>query len=80
MPLLTRASNTVGNPAVTVPCGLTSGGLPIGLQIMGRPFDEETILRIAHAWEVHGTWSDQHPTAHMNPIGLDNSTDVTGQR
>ncbi|MFQ6111042.1 MAG: amidase [Nitrospinota bacterium] len=66
MPKLTRLSNMVGNPSVTVPCGLSSKGLPIGLQVMGRRFDEANMLRVAHAWEVHGTWKDLRPTAYSD--------------
>ncbi len=43
--------NLAGIPAISVPCGLTSLGLPVGLQIMGKHFDESTILRVAHAFE-----------------------------
>jgi aspartyl-tRNA(Asn)/glutamyl-tRNA(Gln) amidotransferase subunit A len=38
-------------PAISVPCGTTSAGLPIGVQIAGRPFDETTVLQAAHAYE-----------------------------
>ena len=38
-------------PAISIPCGSTDAGLPIGLQIAGRPFDEATVLRAAHAYE-----------------------------
>ena len=47
----TAAFNLTGHPAISVPCGLNSEGLPIGLQIAGRAFDEETVLRVAHAYE-----------------------------
>jgi aspartyl-tRNA(Asn)/glutamyl-tRNA(Gln) amidotransferase subunit A len=40
-----------GHPALSVPCGLTAAGLPIGLQLVGRAFDEATLLRIGHAFE-----------------------------
>ena len=47
-------ANLTGLPSVAVPCGLSSTGLPLSMQIMGRPFDEATILRAATAWEVAG--------------------------
>jgi aspartyl-tRNA(Asn)/glutamyl-tRNA(Gln) amidotransferase subunit A len=43
--------NAVGNPAISVPMGLTDAGLPVGLQIAGRPFDEATVLRAADAFQ-----------------------------
>ena len=43
--------NLTGQPAISLPCGFDSRGLPVGLQIVGRPFDEETVLRVAHAYE-----------------------------
>ncbi|MEW5945929.1 MAG: Asp-tRNA(Asn)/Glu-tRNA(Gln) amidotransferase subunit GatA [bacterium] len=49
--LCTIPVNLGGLPAVSVPCGL-SGGLPVGLQIVGKPFDEGTVLRVARACEV----------------------------
>jgi aspartyl-tRNA(Asn)/glutamyl-tRNA(Gln) amidotransferase subunit A len=45
---LTRPSNMSGNPALSIPCGSTTSGLPIGLQIIGRPLGEPTVLAIAH--------------------------------
>jgi aspartyl-tRNA(Asn)/glutamyl-tRNA(Gln) amidotransferase subunit A len=50
----TAAFNLTGHPAISVPCGLNSEGLPIGLQIAGRAFDEEMVLRVAHAYESLG--------------------------
>jgi aspartyl-tRNA(Asn)/glutamyl-tRNA(Gln) amidotransferase subunit A len=43
--------NLTQQPAITVPCGLTAGGLPIGLQFVGPMFDDTLVLRAAHAWE-----------------------------
>jgi aspartyl-tRNA(Asn)/glutamyl-tRNA(Gln) amidotransferase subunit A len=52
---LTYPFNLTGMPAISLPCGFDRDGLPIGLQIAGRPFDEMTVLRVAHAYErVHG--------------------------
>jgi len=42
-----------GLPAITVPCGLTSGNLPVGLQLTGRRFEESTLYRIAAVYERH---------------------------
>ncbi|GAA0362027.1 Asp-tRNA(Asn)/Glu-tRNA(Gln) amidotransferase subunit GatA [Bacillus horti] len=49
--ILTIPVNLAGVPAISVPCGLASNGLPVGLQIIGKAFDEETVLRVAHAFE-----------------------------
>lgn len=54
-------ANLSGLPALTVPCGFDATGLPIGLQIIGRPFDEPTVLRIGHAYESATDWSSRHP-------------------
>jgi aspartyl-tRNA(Asn)/glutamyl-tRNA(Gln) amidotransferase subunit A len=53
---LNRPSNHTGLPAISLPCGFTAGGLPIGLQLIGRGFDEATVLRAAHAYEVSSPW------------------------
>ena len=55
------AASLAGLPAVSVPCGETAAGLPIGVQIMGRHFDEATMLRVAAAIERQG--NSQQPTA-----------------
>ena len=57
----TRAFNLNGFPAITVPCGFSDDGLPIGLQLAGRPFDEETVLRAAHAYEQATDWHKRRP-------------------
>ena len=54
--IFTIPANLAGIPAVSIPCGFTGENLPIGLQIMGRAFDEETILRIAYAYEQSTNW------------------------
>ena len=46
---LARAANLLGLPAVSIPCGFNSAGLPLGLQIMGKPFEEGRILQVAAA-------------------------------
>jgi aspartyl-tRNA(Asn)/glutamyl-tRNA(Gln) amidotransferase subunit A len=57
-----RPFNLTGSPAMAIPCGFTSTGLPIGLQIAGKPFDEATVLRVAHAYEQHTNWHRQQPS------------------
>jgi aspartyl-tRNA(Asn)/glutamyl-tRNA(Gln) amidotransferase subunit A len=61
MSLRTAPFNAAGVPALTVPCGFTPGGLPIGLQIVGRPFDEVTVLRAGHAYEQATEWHRRRP-------------------
>ena len=53
---LTMPFNLAGLPAVSLPCGFTTGGLPIGLQLVGKPFEESMILRIAHAYQLLTDW------------------------
>ncbi len=51
--------NLAGAPGISVPCGFTSDNLPIGLQIIGRPLDEETVIRAAFAYEQENDWKDK---------------------
>ncbi|MGC5326233.1 Asp-tRNA(Asn)/Glu-tRNA(Gln) amidotransferase subunit GatA [Brevibacillus sp. SYSU BS000544] len=53
--------NLAGLPAISVPCGYSSNGLPIGLQIVGKAFDEATILRVAHAYEQANDFHTRKP-------------------
>jgi aspartyl-tRNA(Asn)/glutamyl-tRNA(Gln) amidotransferase subunit A len=53
--------NLSGQPALSVPCGFTGAGLPIGLQIIGRPFDEAMVLRIGQAYESATDWHRRSP-------------------
>src|SRR5712692_5547020 len=50
-----------GLPALALPCGFAPGGLPISLQLAGRPFDEATVLRAGHAYEQATEWHHRHP-------------------
>lgn len=59
--LLTYAFTVIGVPAISVPCGFTRDGLPVGLQIAGRWRDEATVLRIAAAFEGAAPWADRRP-------------------
>jgi aspartyl-tRNA(Asn)/glutamyl-tRNA(Gln) amidotransferase subunit A len=58
---LTRPFNALGLPVLSVPCGFSAAGLPIGLQIVGRPFDEATVLRLGHAYEEAAGWTGRRP-------------------
>ena len=57
----TRPYNINGFPAISVPCGFSDDGMPIGLQLAGRPFDELTVLRAAHAYEQANDWHTRRP-------------------
>jgi aspartyl-tRNA(Asn)/glutamyl-tRNA(Gln) amidotransferase subunit A len=50
-----------GLPAMTIPCGFTNSGLPIGLQISAAPFAETTMLALAHAYEELTEWHTRRP-------------------
>ena len=58
----TRIFNLVGTPCLSIPCGFSSSGMPIGLQIAGKAFDEATVLKIGYAYEMNSPWKDRHPT------------------
>jgi aspartyl-tRNA(Asn)/glutamyl-tRNA(Gln) amidotransferase subunit A len=53
--------NIAGVPAMSLPCGF-SEGLPIGMQLIGKHFDEKTILRAAYAYEQHTGYAQQRPS------------------
>jgi aspartyl-tRNA(Asn)/glutamyl-tRNA(Gln) amidotransferase subunit A len=57
----TNVWNLLGLPAVVVPCGFSREGLPLSIQIVGRPFDEATVLRIARAYERATDWHTRRP-------------------
>ncbi len=59
--IFTISLNLSGMPGVSIPCGMTSQGLPIGLQIIGKHFDEESILRSAYAYEQSTEWHKKKP-------------------
>jgi aspartyl-tRNA(Asn)/glutamyl-tRNA(Gln) amidotransferase subunit A len=58
---LTQPFNITGHPAVTVPCGFSRDGLPIGLQLVRRPFEEARLLNLAYAHEQSTPWKDRRP-------------------
>jgi Asp-tRNA(Asn)/Glu-tRNA(Gln) amidotransferase A subunit family amidase len=60
-PIYTPIFNFTGLPAIQVPSGFDSDGLPVGLQIAGKPFDEATICQVAFAYEQASPWHKRHP-------------------
>jgi len=59
--IYTIGVNLAGLPAISVPCGFTKGQLPIGLQLIGQPFQEANLLAIAQSYERGHAWSAKHP-------------------
>ncbi|MDH5641568.1 MAG: Asp-tRNA(Asn)/Glu-tRNA(Gln) amidotransferase subunit GatA [Nitrospira sp.] len=59
--IFTISVNLAGLPAIALPCGVSKGGLPIGMQLIGRAFEEETMLRAAHAYEQATQWHLKKP-------------------
>src|SRR2546426_383060 len=59
--------NLAGLPGISVPCGFSSG-LPIGLQLIGKPFDEATVLRAAYAYEQGTEWHTRRPPLIAQPV------------
>jgi len=60
--VFTVGANLAGLPGVSVPCGFTGSGLPIGLQLLARPWEEATMLRMADAYETATPWRERRPT------------------
>jgi aspartyl-tRNA(Asn)/glutamyl-tRNA(Gln) amidotransferase subunit A len=61
--------NVTGHPALAVPTGFAKNGLPIGMQIVGRPFDEPTVLRIGAAYESVAQWTTKRPQLELKLAG-----------
>jgi aspartyl-tRNA(Asn)/glutamyl-tRNA(Gln) amidotransferase subunit A len=59
--IFTVPANLSGNPGLSVPCGFSATGLPIGLHLVGRAFDEATLLRVAYAYEQATPWRARRP-------------------
>jgi aspartyl-tRNA(Asn)/glutamyl-tRNA(Gln) amidotransferase subunit A len=58
----TLFANYYGLPAISVPCGFDSHGLPLGLQIVGKPWDDQSVLRLAHQYQAATDWGQKHPS------------------
>jgi aspartyl-tRNA(Asn)/glutamyl-tRNA(Gln) amidotransferase subunit A len=59
--IYTIPANLAGIPAISVPCGFSKSGLPIGMQLMGKAFDEEMLLRVAYTYEQNTEWHLRKP-------------------
>jgi aspartyl-tRNA(Asn)/glutamyl-tRNA(Gln) amidotransferase subunit A len=64
--VFTVPASMAGLPALSVPCGFSAAGLPIGLQLIGRPFDEAALLGVAHAYEQATPWHTRRP--ELDPV------------
>lgn len=63
LPNLTRLFNYYGVPSLSVPCGFSANGLPVAFQVAARPFDEETLFAVAHAYQGVTDWHRRTPPA-----------------
>ena len=59
--IYTISCNLAGLPGMSIPCGFTAGGLPIGLQLLGAPLAEPTLLRAAAAYQRATDWHTRRP-------------------
>jgi len=59
--VFTISANLAGLPAISIPCGFSKRGLPVGLQILAKPFDEESLLRVAYTYEQNTEWHKRSP-------------------
>jgi aspartyl-tRNA(Asn)/glutamyl-tRNA(Gln) amidotransferase subunit A len=60
-PSITTVFDVTGGPALMLCNGYSQNGMPLGMQIAGRPFDDATVMRVAHAYEQATTWRDRRP-------------------
>ena len=59
--IYTISVNLAGIPAISIPCGFTKEGMPVGLQIMAKAFNEEMLFRVAHTFEQNTDWHKLKP-------------------
>jgi aspartyl-tRNA(Asn)/glutamyl-tRNA(Gln) amidotransferase subunit A len=59
--IYTIGVNLAGLPGISIPCGFTAGGLPIGLQVIGQPFRETELLAVARTYEERNDWRSRLP-------------------
>jgi aspartyl-tRNA(Asn)/glutamyl-tRNA(Gln) amidotransferase subunit A len=67
--IYTISANLAGVPAVSVPCGFTADGLPVGLQLLAAPFQEAKLLQAAYAYEQATDWHRQKPSGKWEVKG-----------
>jgi aspartyl-tRNA(Asn)/glutamyl-tRNA(Gln) amidotransferase subunit A len=60
--IYTISANLAGLPGISIPCGFSSGGLPIGMQLLTSPFEEEKLLRVARMYERESGWHERRPS------------------
>ncbi len=65
--IFTVSANLTGLPAISVPAGFTTNKLPVGLQLLGRAFDEASLLRVADAYEQDAPWWQEEPALELVP-------------
>ena len=59
--IFTISVNLAGVPGISIPCGFTRKNLPVGLQLIGKHFDEESLLKVAYAYEQATEWHKRRP-------------------
>jgi aspartyl-tRNA(Asn)/glutamyl-tRNA(Gln) amidotransferase subunit A len=69
MAVFTRPFNYLGLPAISMPSGFDEGGLPLAFQLVARPFDEATLLRVAHAFQTATGWHQRAPSSAVKGEG-----------
>ncbi len=66
--IYTVSANLVGIPGLSVPCGFTDTGLPVGMQLLGKWFDEERILRVGHIYQQATDWHTRRPALSVEKV------------
>lgn len=66
--IYTISANLAGIPGISIPCGFTKAKLPIGLQLLGPPYSEDKLLRIARQYEAETDWHRQHPISGRGAV------------
>ena len=69
-PSITTPFNVTAGPALSLCCGFSGDGLPLALQVIARPFDEETVLRVGHAFERETGWHERRASVDAQTVPL----------